>query len=119
MTPSEKNVVKSLVAVAWADGRLARPESGVIEGLLSAFGASDEEEHELMEYARERRTLADIPLAELSGSDRELLLTNAALLTHVDGEQTDQERQVLSRLIGLLGVDPRDAARLLDAVAAR
>ena len=26
MTPSEKNIVKCLVAVAWADGKLAAPE---------------------------------------------------------------------------------------------
>src|SRR3954469_16546706 len=42
MTPVEKTIVKSLVAVAWADGTLAEPESGVIDSLLWAFGASDE-----------------------------------------------------------------------------
>ena len=52
MTPSEKNIVKCLVALAWADGKVRAPESGVIEGLLCgfllsaffgiSFGAADE-----------------------------------------------------------------------------
>ena len=43
MTPVEKTIVKSLVAVAWADGALAEPESGMIDSLLWAFGASEED----------------------------------------------------------------------------
>jgi hypothetical protein len=86
MTPSEKNIVRSLVAVAWVDGKLESGESSVIEGLLSGFDASEAEEREILEYAKTRRTLEnDIPLADLSPGDRELLLSNAALLTHADG----------------------------------
>ena len=42
MTPGEKNIVKSLVAVAWADGKVEKPEANVIEGLLAGFDASEE-----------------------------------------------------------------------------
>ena len=66
MSPSEKNIVKSLIAVAWADGRMEASETRVIEGLLSGFDATPDEEKELLEYARTRRTLEDdIPLDEL------------------------------------------------------
>src|SRR6478672_10429615 len=103
MTPSEKNIVKSLVAVAWADGKLAAPEAGVIEGMLCGFDASEEEERELLQYAKQKRTLSDdAPSAELSRDDRELLLANVALLTHSDGEQSDSELALLQKLIGLL-----------------
>jgi hypothetical protein len=79
MTPGEKNIVRSLVAVAWADGKLEAPESGVIEGLLCGFDATPEEEQEILEYAKTRRTFEnDIPLAELDREDRERLLANAA-----------------------------------------
>ncbi len=37
MTPAEMNVLKSLVAVAWADGKMEDGEAGVIDGLLSGF----------------------------------------------------------------------------------
>ena len=74
VSPSEKNIVKSLIAVAWADGRMESSETSVIEGLLSGFDATPEEEHELLAYARTRRTLEDdVPLGDLSQDDRELL----------------------------------------------
>jgi len=114
MTPSEKNIVRSLVAVAWADGKLESGESSVIEGLLTGFDASDEEEREILEYARTRRTLEkDIPLAELSRDDRELLLANAALLTHADGEQSASESELLSQLIAILGFSTEEADEIL------
>ncbi|HEY3497879.1 MAG TPA: TerB family tellurite resistance protein [Polyangiaceae bacterium] len=115
MTPSEKNIVKSLVAVAWADGKLESGESSVIEGLLTGFDATDAEEREILEYARTRRTLEkDIPLAELSRDDRELLLANAALLTHADGEQSDSESALLDQLIEILGFTPEEADEILS-----
>ena len=114
MTPGEKNIVRSLVAVAWADGRLESGEASVIEGLLTGFDASEAEEQELLEYARTRRTLeADVPVASLSREERELLLANAALLTHADGEQSDAETEVLARLIAVLGFTDAEAHEIL------
>jgi len=114
MTPGEKNIVRSLVAVAWADGRLESGEASVIEGLLTGFDASEAEERELLEYARTRRTLeADVPVAALSRDERELLLANAALLTHADGEQSDAETEVLARLIEILGFSDEEAHAIL------
>jgi tellurite resistance protein len=115
MTPSERNIVKSLIAVAWADGKLEAPESGVIEGMLSGFDASAEEEQELLEYGRTRRGLDDIPLSELGKDDRELLLANAALLTHADGEQSESERATLDALVKVLGFGAEDAQRIIDS----
>lgn len=117
MTPSEKNIVKSLIAVAWADGKMEESESGVIEGLLSGFDASDAEEAELLEYARERRSLeADIPLAALGQEERELLFANAALLTRADGEVSDGESALLDELAELLGFSAEDAEALIESV---
>jgi tellurite resistance protein len=115
MSPGEKNVLKSLVAVAWTDGKIEDGEAGVIEGLLSGFDASDEEETEILEYAKTRRTLNDIPLGELTDEDRELLLSNAALITHADGEQTDDEAGVLTELVTLLGFSEDQAEEIIAA----
>jgi uncharacterized tellurite resistance protein B-like protein len=116
MTRGEKNVLKSLIAVAWTDGQLAEGEAGVIEGLLAGFDASEEEETEIIEYARTPRTLEDdIPLDELSQEDRELLLSNAALLTHADGEQSAAERAVLDELVELLGFSEEEAEEIIEA----
>jgi uncharacterized tellurite resistance protein B-like protein len=117
MTPGEKNIVKCLVAVAWADGKVASPESGVIEGLLCGFDASDDEEKDILEYAKHKRTLSvDAPLQELSREERELLLANAALLTHADGEQSDSERALLDKLVSLLDFDEAEAGQIMASV---
>ena len=117
MTPGEKNIVKCLVAVAWADGKVAAPESGVIEGLLCGFDASDDEEREILDYAKHKRTLSvDAPLKELSQEERELLLANAALLTHADGEQSDSEKELLNKLVSLLEFDEDEAGQIMESV---
>jgi tellurite resistance protein len=117
MTPGEKNIVKCLVAVAWADGKVAAPESGVIEGLLCGFDASAEEERELLDYAKHKRTLsADAPFKELSREERELLLANAALLTHADGDQSASEKELLNKLVSLLEFDEEAAGQILESV---
>lgn len=118
MTPSEKNIVRSLIAVAWVDGKLESGESSVIEGLLSGFDASEAEEQELLEYAKTRRTLEnDIPLADLTPGDRELLLSNAALLTHADGRQSANEKAVLKKLAAILGFSRDEANDILASVS--
>jgi uncharacterized tellurite resistance protein B-like protein len=105
MTPSEKNIVKSLVAVAWADGTVKEPEAGMIDSLLWAFGASDEDESEVKEFAKKKRTIKeDVPLDALDAKDRELLLSHAALLTHADGKQTKAEEKLLKDLADHLGI---------------
>lgn len=105
MTPSEKNIVKSLVAVAWADGTVKEPEAGMIDSLLWAFGASDEDESEIKEFAKKKRTIKDdVPLDALDAKDRELLLSHAALLTHADGKQTKAEEKLLKDLADHLGI---------------
>lgn len=117
MTPAEKNIVKSLIAVAWADGHMERSEVSVIEGLLSGFDASPEEERELLEYAATPRTLEeDIPLSALTPEDRELLFANAALLTNADGIESASERSLLGRLGTLLELSHELRVEILDSV---
>ena len=117
MTPNEKNIVKSLVVVAWADGKVEQVESSLIEGLLCGFDATEAEEREVLEYAKQKRTLSeDVPLSELEKEDREILLANAALLTHADGDQSPDEADLLDKLIKLLAFEPKEAEAILDSV---
>ena len=61
MTPSEKRVLMSLVAVAWADGKVEGSESRVLEGLLAGFGASGDERTEILV-----ERIAQMPLNQLA-----------------------------------------------------
>lgn len=110
-------MVRSLIAVAWADGKMEGAESSVIEGMLCGFDATEDEERELLEYAKTRRTLdADVPLTELGREDRELLLANAALLTRADGDVSESESRVLDELVALLGFSAEDAGAIIESV---
>jgi uncharacterized tellurite resistance protein B-like protein len=110
MTPVEKTIVKSLVAVAWADGALAEPESGMIDSLLWAFGATEEQEAEIREFAKKKRTIkGDIVAKALDKEGRELLFAHAALLTHADGKQTPAEAKLLKSLAEHLELSDEDA----------
>ncbi len=113
MTPMEKAIVQALVAVAWADGEVEGPEEGVVEGLLAGFDASDDEERELLTWAKTPRSLGEVDLESLDADARELLLSNAALLVTADGDESIAERDVLTGLAARLGLDA-DAA--LDLV---
>jgi uncharacterized tellurite resistance protein B-like protein len=116
MTPQEKTIVKVLVAVAWADGEMQGPEEGVIEGLLSGFDATPQEEAELLEYARTRRTLRDVPIGNLSRDDRETLMRNAALLVQADDQESESEQTVLSHLADILEMDAKETAEIVASV---
>ena len=120
MTPSEMNIFKSLIAVAWADGNLGAPEQSMLEGLFWAFEASEDEERQLKEFAELERTLEDdVPLDELNPDDRELLLAHAALLTHADGAQTQPEKKALTALVKLLGFTRDEAKPIISEARQR
>ena len=110
MTPGEINIVQSLIALAWADGKMEQSESNVVEGLLLGFDASDEEEAELLEWAKTPRSLRrDVPKSDLPKADKELLLANAALLADADGQTSKEETAVLQELRSLLGFSESEA----------
>ncbi len=114
MTPNELSVLKSLVVLAWADGRVDEPEAELIETLLQAFGADAEERKTLLDFASHKRTLlGDLPLQELGFEDREILLGNAAVMAGADGIESPEEKALLDELIRVLGIDSDRAGRIL------
>jgi tellurite resistance protein len=119
MHEQDKAILKSLVSVAWADGRMASEENEVLEALLQAFEASAEEALEIREYAKTPRSLEDIPLTELSAEDRRTLLAHAVLITFIDGEQAAEEKQLLTALCEKLRIPADEAASLLGAAEGR
>src|SRR5258706_14295592 len=119
MHEQDTAVLKSLVSVAWADGRVSSEETDVLEALLQAFEATDEEAARIREYARSPRTLADIPLTELSADDRRILLQHAVLLTFIDGEQAPEEKAMLTELCDKLRIPADEAKGLLGAAEGR
>lgn len=119
MHEQDKAILKSLVSVAWADGRMASEENEVLEALLQAFEATGEEAGEIRAYAKTPRTLEDIPLTELSAEDRRTLLAHAVLITFIDGEQAAEEKKLLLSLCEKLRIPAEEATSLLGAAEGR
>lgn len=112
-------IVRGLVAVAWADGKVTAEEHEVVDALLAAYKATPSEAAEVRSFAATPRSLVDIDLGELSLDDRRVLLQHAVLLTFVDGEQHASERTLLADLIADLHLSPMDAERVVSAAEAR
>ena len=119
MQEHQEAMLKSLVAVAWADGRMDGEEHEVIEALLSAFDVHGADADALRAYARTPSTLEDVPLTELGAEDRRILLQHALIVTYIDGHQSEQEKQILADLVARLRVPPDEAKELLEAAEAR
>jgi tellurite resistance protein len=112
-------ILKGLVAVAWADGRLVAEESEILSSLLDAFNATPTERREVEIFAKTERTLADVPIHELSHDDRRVLLQHAVLLSFVDGEQHVREKKLLDDLCETLRIPGLEAKGIVSAAEDR
>ncbi|MFT5353544.1 MAG: tellurite resistance protein [Polyangiales bacterium] len=119
MQDYQEAMVKSLVAVAWADGRVDDEEKEVIEALISSFELDGEDAESIREYAKEKRDIDDVSVSDLSATDRRMLLQHAVILSYVDGEQSEDEKLVLDRLVTKLKVPLEEAGPLLEAATVR
>ncbi len=119
MHEQDMAILKSLVAVAWVDGRFASEEREHLEALLSAFGADAAEAEAVRAFAATPRTLADIPISDLSADDRRTLLNHAVVLTHIDGEQTAAEKSFVDQLRGVLRIPDEEGSAIVAAAEAR
>jgi len=112
-------ILKSLVSVAWADGVFADEEKEMVEALIAAFEATDEEAKQIRAYAQQKRTLDDIPITELSSDDRRVLVQHAVLLSYIDGVQAESEKAFLVQLCKKLRIPDDEAAALMESAGAR
>lgn len=119
MQVNEEAMVKSLVAVAWADGKVHEQEHEVIDALVAAFELDGADAEAIREFARTPRQIDDVSLTYLDPGDRRLLLQHAVILTFVDGEQTDDERRVLEGLVARLEIPWQEAKDIMSAAEAR
>lgn len=119
MREHEEAILKSLVAVAWADGRMEGEEKEVLEALISAFELAKEDAQSIRDYAATPKSLADMPLDGLEDADRRLLLQHAVILSYIDGTQSDTEKTLLDELVKKLGIPGDEASMLLEAADQR
>lgn len=112
-------LLQALVPVAWADGDFAAAEKEMLDALLEAYEASPEEKTKLQEYAKEKRTLDDINLQDLSAASRRVLLQHAVLLSFADGEQHAAESKLIGELAVKLKIPADEAEAVITEAEAR
>ncbi len=112
-------ILKSLVSVAWADGEFAEKEREMLDALISAFEASEDQAREIRDYAKEKKSLDDIPLDDLSADDCRVLLQHAVLLTYVDGTRDDAEKKLIADLCKKIGFPDDQAKDMISYAEAR
>jgi len=115
MHEQDMAIVKALVPVAWADGVFAETEKQMLDALLDAYRATDEEKEIIREYAEKKRTIDDIQLQELSADDRRTLFQHAVLLTYADGDQSADEVTFLAGLAKRLRIADEERDTLMKA----
>ena len=108
-------IVKSLVSVAWADGVYAAEEREMVEALIAAFDANDDEAKIIRDYAADKKTIDDVPVSDLSADDRRILIQHAVLLTFVDGKQEEVEKAFIGTLCDKLRIPGDEAKGLVEA----
>lgn len=119
MHPENVAILKSLVSVAWADGKFEEPEKKLLVGLLEAFEATDADKKTIEEYAAQKRGLEDVPLEDLSPDDLRVLLHHAVLLTYIDGTQDGTEKEFVEKLARYVGIPDDEAAALIASAEER
>src|SRR3954469_24546043 len=112
-------LIQALVPIAWADGDFAAKEKEMLDALLDAYEATPDEKKRLQEYAKEKRTLDDINLQDLSAGDRRVLLQHAVLLSFADGEQHPAESKLIHGLAAKLRIPTDEATSVITEAEAR
>ncbi|MBN1610661.1 MAG: TerB family tellurite resistance protein [Polyangiaceae bacterium] len=110
-------IIKGLVAVAWADGKVCAEEQQVIDALLEAYRATPSEAREVRLFANSPRGLDDIILTDLSYDDRRYLLHQSVLLTFADGQQEEAELALLDELGRRLRIPASEADQIMSAAS--
>ena len=119
MQDHQEAMLKSLVAVAWADGKMDGKENAMLDAFVQAFGLDEKDAAVIREYAKTPRTIDDVPLTDLWRGDRELLLQHAMLVAYSDGTKSPEEDKVLHALVEKLRINAEDGASILKNAEAR
>ena len=112
-------LIQALVPIAWADGDFAAKEKEMLDALLDAYEATADEKTKIHDYAKEKRTLDDINLQELSAASRRVLLQHAVLLSFADGEQHASESKLIHELAAKLRIPEDEAKAIITEAEAR
>lgn len=118
MTPMTEKMIKTLIAVAWADGRVADEEREIIDTLIDLNDLAEADAKKIRAWAEKRRDLRELKFDDLEDVDKTMILQQAVFVTYVDGEQSEKELELLRDLARRLGIEPDRAADIIRTATA-
>jgi tellurite resistance protein len=113
-----EKMIKTLVTVAWADGRVADEEREIIDTLIELNDLDETEAQKIRTWAEKRRDLRELRFDGLEDIDKTMILQQAVFVTYVDGEQSDKELELLRDLGKRLAIEPDRVADIIRTATA-
>lgn len=104
MTDQDFTLLKTLVALAWADGSLAEGELEWIEKVMDQLQVPADQRQEMLKGAPPLPSEGDLQEALPEGEDRETFLRFLLSVSLEDGETSLEELDLLRDLSHKLGV---------------
>lgn len=118
MTDQDFTLLKTLVALAWADGSLAEGELEWIEKVMDQLQVPADQRQEMLKAAPPLPSEGDLQDALPEGEDRETFLRFLLSVSLEDGETSLEELDLLKDLSHKLGVSGDTLEEMRQSVLA-
>ena len=118
MTNQDFTLLKTLVALAWADGSLAEGELEWIEKVMDQLQVPTEQRQEMLAGAPPLPSELELQDALPEGEDRETFLRFLLSVSLEDGETSMEELDLLKDLSDKLGVSGEALEEMRQSVLA-
>ncbi|MEM9904975.1 MAG: TerB family tellurite resistance protein [Cyanobacteria bacterium P01_D01_bin.44] len=123
ISPRQMNLLRIVLALAWADGNLAKEEVDVMLSSFSRVFAATAERQQHLEQELKGYLVQDIPLAELvprlqTQPEKEFVLRlsyeviSSSARTPDEAPINQEESEVYQQLVALLGLSPETVQRV-------
>lgn len=118
MTEQDYTLLRTLVALAWADGSLARGEMDWIEKVMEQLQLDGSKREELLQGPPSLPSQKELLEALPDSQDRDTFLRFLLSVSLEDGETTLDELNLLKELGNKLGVSPESLEQMRQSVLA-
>lgn len=118
MTDQDFTLLKTLVALAWADGSLAEGELEWIDKVMDQLQVPSEQRDEMLKGAPPLPSDSELQEALPEGEDRETFLRFLLSVSLEDGETSVEELDLLKDLSHKLGVSGETLEEMRQSVLA-
>ncbi len=109
MSEAKVEVLKTVIALAWADGELSESEQRLVDFLIDTGGFSEQEQETIRAQSSAEVDLERLGSVVTEERDRVWAYEVASLVSQMDGTQDPEEWALLGKLKPVLKVDEEAA----------